>query len=113
MKQIVRQIGAGSTDYGQALVDLKTEFHDCIDRRTTVIVLGDGRSNYADPQVEILSEVAQRAKRLVWLCPEDERRWSSGDSVMHRYARHCHVVAHCATLADLENAVEQVLRAYD
>lgn len=113
MNRIIRQVGSGSTDYGQALLDLRTEFDDCIDRRTTVIVLGDGRTNYADPQLEIVSDIAQRAKRLVWLCPEDSRRWGSGDSVMHRYARYCHVVAHCATLADLEAAVEQVLRAYD
>ncbi|MGC1441738.1 MAG: VWA domain-containing protein [Burkholderiaceae bacterium] len=113
MKRIIRDVGAGSTDYGQALLDLKTEYWDTIDRRTTVIILGDGRTNQTDPKIEILAEIAQRAKRLVWLCPEDRRRWGSGDSVMHRYEPYCHTVAHCATANDLEQAIEQVLQAYD
>ena len=38
--------GGGSTDYGQAFVDLEGLLENKIDRKTTVIILGDARSNY-------------------------------------------------------------------
>jgi len=113
MKRIIRDIGSGSTDYGQSLLDVKTQYWDQIDRRTSVIILGDGRSNQTDPRVDILAQIEQRAKRLIWLCPEDPRRWGTGDSCMLRYAPHCHSVAHCTSANDLAVALDQVLRAYD
>jgi len=109
---ILRECGSGSTDYGQALLDLQTTHWDAIDRRTTVIVLGDGRSNHADPRLDILAELADRAKRVLWLCPEPPGRWGSGDSCMLQYQPFCAQVSHCASAADLERAIDEALSAY-
>lgn len=103
---------AGSTDYGQAFTDLQDQFWDVIDRRTTVIILGDGRSNHAEPRVDILAEIASRAKRVMWLCPEPKSRWGSGDSVMPKYAPFCTLATHVASAADLERAIDEALAAY-
>lgn len=103
---------AGSTDYGQAFTDLQDQFWDVIDRRTTVIILGDGRSNHAEPRVDILAEIASRAKRVLWLCPEPRSRWGSGDSVMPQYAPFCTLATHVASAADLERAIDEALAAY-
>jgi uncharacterized protein with von Willebrand factor type A (vWA) domain len=113
MEHIVKEAGGGSTDYGQALMDLQTLNWDVIDRRTTVIVLGDGRSNNADPRLDIFAEMADRARRVVWLCPEPPRRWGTGDSCMLQYEPFCSQLSYCATAADLERAVDEVLSAYD
>ncbi len=113
MKRIIRDVGSGSTDYGQSLLDIKDQYWDQIDRRTSVIILGDGRSNQSDPRVDILAQISQRAKRLIWLCPEDPRRWGTGDSCMLRYVPHCDSVVHCTSANDLAVALDQVLRAYD
>ena len=77
------------------------------------VVLGDGRSNGADPRLDLFAELALRAKRLVWLCPEPPGRWGSGDSGMLQYRPHCSHVSHCATAADLERAIDEALEAYD
>ena len=113
MEYIIQEVGSGGTDYGQALIDLREHSWDQIDRRTTVLILGDGRSNHTDPRLDIFAEVADRAKRVVWLCPEPPGRWGSGDSEILRYRPFCTHLSHCATALDLEQALDEILLAYD
>lgn len=109
---IVREVGSGATDYGAAWQDLHDRHWQAIDRRTTVLVLGDGRSNGGDPRLDLFTELANRAKRLVWLCPEPPGRWGTGDSCMLQYRPHCTHASHVATAADLERAIDEALEAY-
>jgi hypothetical protein len=113
MEHILVEIGAGGTDYGQALVDLKDRHWEAIDRHTTVLVLGDGRSNHTDPRLDIFAELADRAKRVVWLCPEPPGRWGGGDSEILKFRPFCTHLSHCATALDLEEALDEILLAYD
>ena len=113
MELIQREVGNGSTDYGQAWQDLHDRHWQTIDRRTTVLVLGDARSNGANPRLDLFAELAARAKRVVWLCPESASRWGSGDSCLLQYRPFCTHLSHCATAADLERAIDQALEAYD
>ena len=113
MALILEQAGSGSTDYGQAWADLHARHLERIDRRTTLIVLGDGRSNGTEPRLELFAQLAERAKRVLWLCPEPPGRWGSGDSVLLRYRPYCSSLVHCATAADLERTLDEVLQAYD
>ncbi|MGH6957757.1 MAG: VWA domain-containing protein, partial [Caulobacteraceae bacterium] len=109
---IVKKIGFRPTDYGRALADF-TELHgEEIDRHTTVIVLGDGRSNYANPRLDLMRHIAHRARAVIWLNPEPETYWGQGDSRMDQYKRFCHVAKVCNTLNQLERIIEDVLRAY-
>jgi len=112
MLQIRQQAGSGATDYGQAWVDLLDQHPDAIDRRTTVLVLGDGRSNHSDLRLDRFAEIADKAKRVVWLCPEPPGRWGSGDSELLRLRPLCNHMAYCASAADLEAAIDQALSAY-
>lgn len=112
MALILKELGGGATDYGQALADLQAGWWDDIDRRTTVLVLGDGRSNHANPRLDLMAELAERARRVVWLCPEPASRWGSGDSCMRLYQPFCTQVRHVANVADLERAVDDTLAAY-
>lgn len=112
MALILHEVGSGSTDYGQAWVDLHAQHWKAIDGRTTVLVMGDGRSNRTEQRLDIFAELAERAKRVVWLCPEPPRRWGSGDSEMLRYRPHCTHVSHCASATDLERAMDEALAVY-
>lgn len=112
MNLILKEVGSGATDYGQAWLDLHQRHEDCIDRRTTLLVLGDGRSNHADPRLDLFAQLADRAKRVVWLCNEPPVRWGSGDSCMLQYRPLCTHLAHCASAADLERAIDEALAAY-
>jgi len=70
----LRDYGGGSTDYGQAFEDFKRNCLDDVDNRTTIIILGDARNNYGDPRAEILKEMYDRAKRIIWLNRPAKRR---------------------------------------
>jgi uncharacterized protein with von Willebrand factor type A (vWA) domain len=112
MQQIMASVGYGSSDYGRSLADFEKSFMGAITPQTTVIVLGDARSNNLDPRADILRRVGERAKRLVWLNPEGRMAWGFGDSEMPRYATFCNVVRQCATAQQLERAVADIVAAY-
>jgi len=110
--KVLQQIGFQQTDYGRALQDFSEQHLDRLDRRTTVIILGDGRSNFADPRLDLMKQIHDRSRAVIWLNPEPESYWAQGDSVMHRYARFCHVAKQCGTLEQLERIIDDVLRSY-
>jgi uncharacterized protein with von Willebrand factor type A (vWA) domain len=110
--KVLQTIGFQQTDYGKALEDFVENHIDRVDRHTTVIFLGDGRSNFADPRLDLMHLIQQRARAVIWLNPEPESYWGQGDSVMYRYERFTHVAKQCNTLAQLERIIEDVLRTY-
>jgi hypothetical protein len=71
-----------------------------------VIVVGDGRNNYNAPEAWVLDDLRRRAKRLLWICPEDRYGWGMGDSEMHLYAPRCDRVATASTLEELEGIAD-------
>ncbi len=99
----------GNSDYGRALTLFHRHHLAAVTRRTTVIVIGDGRTNYAPPQAWVLDEVRRRARRLLWICPEPRQRWELGDGEMARYAACCDRVAVVTSLAELEGVAEALL----
>ncbi|WP_440641691.1 vWA domain-containing protein [Bradyrhizobium sp. PUT101] len=112
MSEIMSKVGFGSSDYGSSLVDFEKGFMSTLTPQTTVIVLGDARSNNLDPRADILRRISDRSKRLVWLNPEGRLAWGFGDSEMPRYATFCSVVRQCATAQQLERAVSDIVATY-
>jgi len=106
----LRDYGGGSTDYGQALLDFKKLCLDDVDNRTTIIFLGDARNNYGDTHVEVMKEIYDRSKRVIWLNPESRVSWNTGDSEMRRYGTYSHQVEECNSLMHLERVVGNLLR---
>lgn len=103
-------IHMGRTDYGSAFWDFTHRHLDAVTGKTTVIILGDGRSNYGDPAEELLQKIAARCRRLIWLNPETPPMWGTGDSEMRRYMRHCDLAMECSTLRHLEQLVRVLVR---
>ena len=103
--------GGGSTDYGQAFVDLEGLLENKIDRKTTVIILGDARSNYGDPRCDILKTIQEKSKRILFLNPEPKSVWGTGDSEMLRFIPYCNKSKVCKSLFDLERVVDDMLRS--
>jgi uncharacterized protein len=108
---VMKQYGSGSTDYGQALADFNKLCLDEIDKRTTIIILGDARNNYGDARTDALKELYERSQRVIWLNPEARTMWNTGDSEMRHYAAYCHQVDECGTLTQLERVVSRLLRS--
>jgi uncharacterized protein len=102
---------SGYTDYGRVWLEFLTEISDELDPRSTVIVLGDARTNGRDPHAEVFAQVAERAGRLFWLNPEPKLYWNYGDSVMAAYERYCDGAFECWTTRHLESFVDVVAGA--
>ena len=111
LAEAIKQHGGGGTDYGQAFVDLADLALDDIDRRTTVLIMGDARSTYVDPRADVLRVIHERARRVLFLNPERKSSWDSGDSVMSRLTPYCDRVVSCASLRDLRRVVSDLMRS--
>jgi hypothetical protein len=112
MHDIMGKVGFGSSDYGSSFADFERQWMASVTPQTTVIVLGDARSNNLDPRADILRRISERSKRVVWLNPEGRLTWGFGDSEMPRYATFCNVVRQCATAQQLERAVTDIVATY-
>ncbi len=108
--KVLRDYSGGSTDYGQALLDFKKQCMDDVDNRTTIIILGDARNNYGETHAEVLKEMYDKSKRVIWLNPESRNSWNTGDSEMRKYGAYSHQVDECNSLMHLERVVGNLLR---
>jgi uncharacterized protein with von Willebrand factor type A (vWA) domain len=101
--------GYYSTDLGHSLDTFAREYLDTLDQRTTFILVGDGRNNHNNPRIDIVQQIARRARRLIWINPEAPMLWGSGDSDMLQYAPCCTNVVMASTLGELTEAVDHLL----
>ena len=112
MADIMSLVGLGSSDYGKSLADFEAKWMRHVTPQTTVIVLGDARTNNLNPRADILRRISERSKRVVWLNPEGRMIWGMGDSEMPRYATYCSVVRQCSTARQLERAIADIVASY-
>ncbi|HRW06374.1 MAG TPA: VWA domain-containing protein [Caldilineaceae bacterium] len=101
--------GYYSTDLGYSLTNFARDYLDTVDHRTTVIMVGDARNNYNNPQLDIFKKIARRSRRTIWINTEQPMLWGSGDSDMLDYAPLCDAVVIASTLGELTEAVDQML----
>jgi uncharacterized protein with von Willebrand factor type A (vWA) domain len=111
-ERIAREAGvsdvSGYTDYGRVWMEFIGRVGDDLDPRSTVIVLGDARTNGREPHAPMFGRVAERAGRMFWLNPEPRLYWNYGDSVMAAYEPYCDGVFECWTTKQLEQFVNVV-----
>jgi uncharacterized protein with von Willebrand factor type A (vWA) domain len=97
---------SGYTDYGRVWLEFHDQVIDDLDPRSTVIVLGDARTNGREPHARALGRIADHAGRTFWLNPEPKLYWNYGDSVMRAYEPYCDGVFECWTTKQLEQFVK-------
>ena len=54
-------------------------------KKTSLLVLGDGRTNYRPPGLPVVADLVRRSRSAHWLNPEPRRLWGTGDSAADRY----------------------------
>ncbi|KJE78059.1 vWA domain-containing protein [Ferrimicrobium acidiphilum] len=99
----------GHSDYGATFRHFDERYGSAISPSTTVVICGDARSNYHEPEADHFRAFAERAKATYWLNPEPQGYWNTGDSALGHYSPWCSAVVECRTLRQLEHFVEQVL----
>ncbi|MGH8861671.1 MAG: vWA domain-containing protein [Jatrophihabitantaceae bacterium] len=98
----------GRTDYGRAFGLFAERHLDAITPRTSLLVLGDARSNYGDPALPALQRMAGRARRAFWLNPERRSAWDTGDSVAEDFGQIVPMIE-CRNLGQLSAFVKDLV----
>jgi uncharacterized protein with von Willebrand factor type A (vWA) domain len=98
-----------NSNYGRALANFVRDELGSISRRTTVMVIGDGRNNFNANNSWALKDLRRKCRRLLWICPEERRSWGFGDSEMLTYAKLCHQVVVVQSLNDFAKVAEQLV----
>jgi len=98
-----------NSSYARAFRAFERHFIESIDRRTTVVVLGDGRTNYQPTGTDVVARIRARAKSVLWLCPEPRATWGIGDSAMPAYAQVVTQVFEAASARDLERVAREIV----
>ena len=98
----------GRTNYGRALTRFAEEHGDAIGPKSSLLVLGDARSNYSDLALPVLGDLAGRARHAWWLNPEHPRHWGTGDSAADAYGEIVRMVE-CRNLAQLGEFVHEIV----
>ncbi|WP_109561047.1 vWA domain-containing protein [Mycolicibacter engbaekii] len=112
IQRITRESGVytrdGHSDYGNAFVSFAENYPNVVSPRSALLVLGDGRTNYRDPGVQVLSHLVTASRHAHWLNPEPEHLWGSGDSAIPRY-REVIAMHECRSAKQLAGVIDALL----
>jgi hypothetical protein len=97
-----------NSDYGTVFGEFIAEHASAVTRRTTVLVLGDGRNNGKDPNLGAFEEITRRARETIWLTPEPRYSWGLGSCDLPAYAEFCNRVRVVRDLTGLEQAAHEL-----
>ena len=98
----------GHSDYGHAFVSFLQKYPNVLSPRSSLLVLGDGRNNYRNPEVELLTRMVNASRHAHWLNPEPRHLWGSGDSAIPRYADAI-TMHECRSARQLASVIDDLL----
>ncbi|MFL6052167.1 MAG: vWA domain-containing protein [Actinoallomurus sp.] len=98
---------SGHSDYGRAFGVFEDRYADAITPKTSLLILGDARSNYGSLNLEAIERLAGRARHAYWLNPEPLRDWDTGDSAASAYGAVV-PMRECRNLTQLADFVESL-----
>ena len=99
----------GRTNYGRALTRFAEDHADAMTPKTSLLILGDARSNHSDLAEGVLKDLAATARHSWWLNPEHPRHWGTGDSAASTYGDIVPMVE-CRNLTQLTEFVGELAR---
>ncbi|MDT5266453.1 MAG: uncharacterized protein QOI90_3079, partial [Mycobacterium sp.] len=112
VQRITREAGVytrdGHSDYGHAFVSFLQNFPNVLSPRSSLLVLGDARNNYRNPEVDLLTHMVTASRHAHWLNPEPKHLWGSGDSAVPRY-EDVITMHECRSAKQLASVIDQLL----
>lgn len=98
----------GRTNYGRAFTKFNELYPDALGPKSSLLILGDARSNYVDLAEAQLRTMTDAARHAYWLNPEHPRHWGSGDSAAPTYGE---IIAmhECRNLQQLSGFVHDLV----
>lgn len=98
----------GHSDYGHAFVSFLDKWPNALSPRTALLVLGDGRNNYRNPQADLLAHMVSASRHAHWLNPEPKHLWGSGDSATAKY-QDVITMHECRSAKQLASVIDNLL----
>lgn len=112
VQRITREAGVytrdGHSDYGNAFVSFMHKYPAALSPRSSLLILGDGRNNYRNPETELLARMVNASRHAHWLNPEPRHLWGSGDSATPRY-EDIITMHECRSAKQLAAVIDQLL----
>ena len=112
IQRITREAGVytrdGHSDYGNAFVSFAENFPGVLTPRSSLLILGDGRTNYRNPATDVLAHMVTASRHAHWLNPEPRHLWGSGDSAVPRY-EDVITMHECRSAKQLAGVIDQLL----
>ena len=112
VQRITREAGVytrdGHSDYGNAFVSFMEKWPNVLSPRSSLLVLGDGRNNYRNPETDLLAHMVNASRHAHWLNPEPRHLWGSGDSAVPRY-EDVITMHECRSAKQLAAVIDQLL----
>jgi len=97
------------SDYGQVFEDFNEKYLDILNKKTTLLIIGDARNNYHGEQTDLFLNMSRQVKKTIWLNPEPGTEWDREDSVMSVYSRLCDRVFECRNLKQLDQVSRNII----
>ncbi|MFI6323701.1 VWA domain-containing protein [Nonomuraea sp. NPDC050556] len=97
----------GRTNYGAALEKFTERYGEAIGPKTSLLILGDARSNYQPPALDTLKRLTSKARHAYWLNPEPKAQWDTGDSIATPYASVIKMYE-CRNIVQLTDFIEEI-----
>lgn len=98
----------GVSDYGKALEAFRLKYEPSLEKDTTLVIVGDARTNWFPPKPEELRDLSLKCAKVIWLNPEPSSLWNTEDSAVSFYEPYCDIVAECGSMEQLKAAVSKI-----
>lgn len=97
------------SDYGQMYIDFCSRYFDVLNKKVTLLVIGDARNNYQKEHADFFAKMCREVKKVIWLNPEPAEKWDQEDSVMSVYGSSCSQVFECRNLQQLDSVARRII----
>lgn len=98
----------GHSDYGHSFEAFADKYMDAITPKTSLLILGDARTNYRNPAALTVSRIAKQVRHSYWLNPEPKAQWGSGDSATSTYAPLVEEMIECRNATQLTDFITRM-----
>jgi uncharacterized protein with von Willebrand factor type A (vWA) domain len=96
------------SDFGRVLAEVWDRRAALVTRTTVIVIMGDGRNNRRPARADLLRDLARLSRGVLWLIPEPQVRWNTGDSAIGQYERAVMALLPCENLHELERGLARI-----